>query len=77
MEPSGLRDGLNRWQLESVARQRMRENEDEARKTLVGIGRLVKKIKEMQVGEEVRGRVVGAVERLEKVSLQAGVEALS
>lgn len=47
----------------------MRENEDEARKTLVGIGRLVAKIKEMQVGEAVRDRVLGAVERLEQVSV--------
>jgi phosphatidylinositol glycan class S len=46
----------------------MRENEDEARKTLAGIGRLVKKINEMQVGEAVRDRVLGAVERLEQVS---------
>jgi phosphatidylinositol glycan class S len=47
----------------------MRENEDEARKTLSGIVRLVTKIKEMQLGEGVRGKVLGAVERLERVSL--------
>jgi hypothetical protein len=46
----------------------MRENSDEARKTLAGISRLVKKIKEMQVGEGVRGKVLGAVEKLETVS---------
>jgi phosphatidylinositol glycan class S len=50
-------------------RSRMTENTLEARKTLVGIGRLVAKIKEMKVGAEVREMVIGAVERLEQVSL--------
>ena len=43
------------------------ENSQEARKTLAGIVRLVAKIKEMKVGEGVRSRVFGAVERLERV----------
>jgi len=47
---------------------RTKENSDEARKTLKGIIRLVANIKEMKVGEGVRGKVLGAVERLEKVS---------
>jgi phosphatidylinositol glycan class S len=47
---------------------RTRENSDEARKTLAGIVRLVSKIKEMKVGEGVRNKVLGAVERLEMVS---------
>jgi phosphatidylinositol glycan class S len=67
-DKSGLAEPFSRWQLETVLRQRMRENEDEARKTLSGIVRLVKKIKEMQLGEGVRGKVLGAVERLEQVS---------
>jgi phosphatidylinositol glycan class S len=46
----------------------MRENSDEARKTLGGIVRLVAKINEMQVGEGVRGKVLSAVEKLEQVS---------
>lgn len=65
---SGLAEPFSRWQLETVLRQRMRENEDEARKTLSGIVRLVSKIREMKVGEGVRGKVLGAVERLEQVS---------
>ena len=48
---------------------RAKENSEEARKTLVGITRLVTKIKEMKVGEGVRGKVLGAVERLERVGL--------
>jgi len=47
---------------------RTKENSEEARKTLQGIVRLVAKIKEMKVGEGVRGKVLGAVERLERVS---------
>jgi phosphatidylinositol glycan class S len=66
--PSPLTPPLSRWQVETVLRQRMRENSDEARKTLAGISRLVKKIKEMQVGDGVRGKVLGAVEKLERVS---------
>ncbi len=46
---------------------RARENSEEARKTLAGIVRLVRKIKEMKVGEGVRGKVLGAVEGLEQV----------
>ena len=47
---------------------RTKENSEEARKTLKGIVRLVAKIREMKVGEGVRGKGLGAVERLEKVS---------
>lgn len=48
-------------------RQRAKENSEEARKTLAGIVRLVKKIKEMKVGPGVRDMVLGAVQALEKV----------
>ncbi|GFZ47102.1 hypothetical protein JCM24511_04844 [Saitozyma sp. JCM 24511] len=65
--PSPLTPPLSRWQVETVLRQRMRENSDEARKTLAGISRLVKKIKEMKVGDGVRGKVLGAVEKLERL----------
>ena len=46
---------------------RVRENSEEARKTLAGIVRLVSKIREMKVGEGVRAKILGAVERLEQV----------
>lgn len=59
---------ISPWQVEQVLRMRTRENSDEARKTLAGIVRLVSKIKEMKVGEGVRNKVLGAVERLELVS---------
>jgi phosphatidylinositol glycan class S len=59
---------ISPWQVEQVLRMRTRENSDEARKTLAGIVRLVSKIKEMKVGEGVRNKVLGAVERLEMVS---------
>ena len=52
-------------------RVRARENSLEARKTLAGIVRLVSKIKEMKVGKGVRDKVLGAVERLEKVRARA------
>lgn len=55
----------------------MRENEAEARKTLMGIIRLVKKIKEMKVQKEVRDMVLGSVERLEKVSYASPLESSS
>lgn len=65
---SPLVEPLSRWQVETVLRQRMAENSDEARKTLSGIARLVDKIKEMKVGEGVREMVITAVEKLEQVS---------
>jgi hypothetical protein len=52
-------------------RMRSTENDEEARETLVGITRLVKKIHEMNIGDRVRSRVLGAVEKAEKVSLIA------
>ena len=51
-----------------MLRQRAKENSEEARKTLAGIVRLVGKIKEMKLEKGVRDTVLGAVERLEKVS---------
>ncbi|WWD21249.1 hypothetical protein CI109_105733 [Kwoniella shandongensis] len=66
--PSGLIQPITRWQVHQVLLARMKENSEEARKTLVGIVRLVEKIKEMKVGEGVRGKVIGAVERLEQLS---------
>jgi phosphatidylinositol glycan class S len=62
---------ISPWQLESVMRMRSTENDEEARETLVGITRLVKKIHEMNIGDRVRSRVLGAVEKAEKVSLIA------
>ena len=67
--PNPFTPHLSPWQLENVMRQRTRENSVEARKTLAGIVRLVGKIKEMKLGEGVRSKVLGAVEKLEKVSL--------
>lgn len=55
------------WQVEQVLRIRTKENSDEARKTLAGIVRLVKKISEMKVEAGVRDKVLGAVDRLEEV----------
>lgn len=65
---SPLSPSLSPWQVEQIYRMRTKENSEEARKTLAGIVRLVKKIKEMKVGEGVRNKVLGAVEKLEKVS---------
>ncbi|OCF39417.1 phosphatidylinositol glycan, class S [Kwoniella heveanensis CBS 569] len=66
--PSPLWQGITPWQVYQVYLSRGKENAEEAIKTLVGIKRLVAKIREMKVGEGVRGKVNGAVERLEKVS---------
>ncbi len=68
--PSDLIQQLSPWQLDTLLRVRTLETGDEARKTLVGISRLVDKIEEMKVGEGVRSKVLGAVERLERVSLE-------
>jgi phosphatidylinositol glycan class S len=62
---------LSSWQVDQVLRQRAKENSEEARKTLAGIVRLVGKIKEMKLEKGVRDTVLGAVERLEKVSFLA------
>jgi phosphatidylinositol glycan class S len=67
-EPSPLIPDISPWQIEQVMRMRTKENSEEARKTLAGIVRLVKKIKEMKVEEGVRDKVLGAVERLEQVT---------
>ena len=69
--PSPFLTPLSPWQVEQVYRQRTHENAEEARKTLKGIVRLVSKIKEMKVGEGVRGKVLRAVESLEQVSAAA------
>ena len=66
--PSPFIPPLSPWQVEQVYRMRTLENSEEARKTLAGIVRLVKKIKEMKLGEGVLNKVIGAVERLEMVS---------
>jgi phosphatidylinositol glycan class S len=66
--PSDLIPPLSIWQVDQVLRQRAQENSEEARKTLAGIVRLVGKIKEMKLEKGVRDKVLGAVERLEKVS---------
>lgn len=47
--------------------QRTRENSLEARQTLMGIRRLVSKIKEMKVDERVKGMVEWSVAMLEAV----------
>ena len=67
--PSDLVQPISAWQIDAVLRMRARENSEEARKTLAGIARLVAKIREMKVGEGVRGKVLGAVERLEQVRM--------
>jgi phosphatidylinositol glycan class S len=72
--PSDLTPPLSLWQVDQVFRQRAKENSDEARKTLAGIVRLVGKIKEMKLEKGVRDTVLGAVERLEKVSSDYFVE---
>ncbi|KAK8844094.1 hypothetical protein IAR55_006888 [Kwoniella newhampshirensis] len=66
--PSSLIQPITPWQVHQVLLARTRENSEEARKTLMGIVRLVKKIREMKVGQVVRGKVLGAVERLEQLS---------
>ncbi|WVF65478.1 hypothetical protein IAT40_000206 [Kwoniella sp. CBS 6097] len=66
--PSPLWQCITPWQVYQVYLSRGKENADEALKTLVGIKRLVAKIREMKVGEGVRGKVNGAVERLERLS---------
>ena len=71
--PSDLVPPLSSWQVDQVLRQRAKENSEEARKTLAGIVRLVGKIKEMKLEKGVRDTVLGAVERLEKVSFTAVV----
>ncbi|KAK4684128.1 GPI-anchor transamidase subunit S, partial [Tremellales sp. Uapishka_1] len=68
LPPSKLITPLSNWQVDTVLRTRGRENDGEARKTLAGITRLVEKIEEMKVGEAVRGKVLGAVERMEILS---------
>ncbi|WVR09020.1 hypothetical protein IAU60_006080 [Kwoniella sp. DSM 27419] len=65
---SPLWQGITPWQVYQVYLSRGRENVEEAVKTLVGIKRLVAKIREMKVGEGVRGKVNGAVQRLEQLS---------
>lgn len=72
--PSDLVQPISYWQVNQILRMRTTENSDEARKTLAGIVRLVSKIKEMKVGEGVRGKVLGAVERLEQVCLSMSLK---
>lgn len=67
-DPSRTYTSFSPFQLETLMRVRAAENVEEAQKTLAGITRLVDKIKEMKVGEGVRGKVLGALERLETVS---------
>ena len=67
--PNPFIQPISPWQVEQIMRTRTKENSEEARKTLAGIVRLVSKIKEMKVGAGVRNKVLGAVERLEKVRM--------
>lgn len=67
IEPSRLIPPFGKWGLHAFMRSRTKENSEEARKTLAGIVRLVSKIKEMKLGPGVRDKVLGAVERLERV----------
>ncbi|ODO04810.1 hypothetical protein I350_05420 [Cryptococcus amylolentus CBS 6273] len=67
---------LTPWQVHQVELARMRENAVEARKTLMGIVRLVRKIVEMKVGEGVRRMVSGAVSRLEEAQRTDGRDVL-
>ncbi|WWC63970.1 uncharacterized protein I303_106576 [Kwoniella dejecticola CBS 10117] len=60
--------GITPWQMHQILDSRTRENTEEAKKTLVGIKRLVLKIKEMKFGENVRSKVIGSIENLEKIS---------
>ncbi|WVQ81496.1 hypothetical protein IAT38_003620 [Cryptococcus sp. DSM 104549] len=66
LPPSDLIQPITPWQVYQVLLARMIENTAEAKMTLKGIVRLVRKIREMKVGKGVRGVVLGAVERLEK-----------
>lgn len=68
LPPNELTGPISPWQLEQIYRARAAENSQEARKTLSGIVRLVKKIKEMKVEAGVRDTVEGAVKKIEEVS---------
>ncbi|WVQ63839.1 uncharacterized protein L199_001995 [Kwoniella botswanensis] len=65
---SQLWQPISSWQIHQVLESRLKENFEESKKTLIGIKRLVDKIKEMKVGKNVRDDVSGAVERLESIS---------
>lgn len=71
--PYAFHQPMPPWEIEQIYRMRTKENSDEARKTLAGIVRLVKKIGEMKVESGVRDKVLGAVDRLERVSRLACV----
>ncbi|OCF56400.1 hypothetical protein L486_06344 [Kwoniella mangroviensis CBS 10435] len=65
---SQLWQPISSWQIHQILESRLKENLEESKKTLIGIKRLVDKIKEMKVGKNVRDDVSGAVERLESIS---------
>ncbi|WVW79431.1 hypothetical protein I302_101400 [Kwoniella bestiolae CBS 10118] len=65
---SEIWQAITPWQVNQVLESRLRENFEESRKTLVGIKRLVDKIKEMKVSKGVRDDVEGAVKGLERIS---------
>ncbi|WRT69116.1 uncharacterized protein IL334_006100 [Kwoniella shivajii] len=68
LPPSDMWQGITPWQVNQVLLSRGKENSEEAIKTLIGIKRLVRKIKEMKIGKGVRDKVLGSVERLEQMS---------
>lgn len=68
--PSQFIQCITPWQIDQIMRVRAAENSAEARKTLAGIIRLVSRIKEMKVGDGVRGEVLLAVEKMELVGLR-------
>lgn len=59
---------MTSWQKQLHLRGIIEQNVKEAQATLISIGRLVKKIKEMRIDGVVRDDVGGAVEALKQVS---------
>nr|ODN90521.1 phosphatidylinositol glycan, class S [Cryptococcus depauperatus CBS 7841] len=65
--PNDLIQPLTPWQVYQIMLARSKENCEETIKTLNGIVKLVRKIREMKVGQGVKAIVTGAVEKLELV----------
>ncbi|WWC91140.1 uncharacterized protein L201_006081 [Kwoniella dendrophila CBS 6074] len=67
-EKSEIWQGISEWQINQILLSRLKENQEESIKTLIGINKLIKKIKEMKIGDKVRNNVLNAVENLEQMS---------
>lgn len=67
--PPGVRmaqsEAFTDWQLDSLVRQRARQNFENSRDTLDSIVKLVHQIENMPVGEDVRGDVQNALDALD------------